>query len=105
MWQPRASLRYVPAIVVAALCLQGAARSIPDAALVHTAAPAIKHHRGAVAPGVVPAASPAKTTREARMRRCLQSWDPSTQMSKSEWRRSCERMIIRQPGLFGPDPL
>jgi hypothetical protein len=105
MWQPPASLRYAPAIAVAALCLQGAARSLPDAALVHAAAPAIQHHRGAAGPGVVPAASPGKTTRQARMRRCLQGWDASTQMSRSEWRRSCERMIIRQPGLFGPDPL
>jgi hypothetical protein len=54
---------------------------------------------------MVPAASQDKAAREARMRRCLQSWDPATQMSKREWRRTCQRVIVEQPGLYGPDPL
>jgi hypothetical protein len=39
------------------------------------------------------------------MRRCMQSWDLATQMSKREWRKTCRRVIIQQPYMFGPDPL
>jgi hypothetical protein len=35
----------------------------------------------------------------------MESWDASTQMSKREWRRTCQRAIIQQPGMFDPDPL
>jgi hypothetical protein len=105
MWRFAPSLKYATAVAVAALSLQAAARTMPDAALIHAGAPAIQHPRGDAASGFVLAVSPGKTTRHVRMRRCLQSWDPGTQMSKSEWKRSCQRMIIRQPGMFGPDPL
>jgi hypothetical protein len=99
------SLRYAPAIAVAALCLQAAASNVPGAAVAYAVAPAGQHARGEAGSGFVPAASQGKSARQARMRRCLQSWDPATQMSKGEWRRTCQRVIIQQPGMFGPDPL
>jgi hypothetical protein len=104
MYRFRASLRYATAIAVAALWLRPAAGHVPAAGFVPAVAPAIGDPPGE-AVRLVPAASPGKTARQARMRRCLQSWDPATQMSKSEWRRTCQRVIIQQPGMFGPDPL
>lgn len=58
------------------------------------------------APRVLSAASrnPA-TSLQARMRRCMQGWSRATQMSRSEWRTTCQRVIRQQPGLFDPDPL
>jgi hypothetical protein len=56
-------------------------------------------------PDLIRVRSAGKTARQSRMRRCLQSWDPATQMSKREWRASCRRVIIQQPYMFGPDPL
>jgi len=50
-------------------------------------------------------ASRSQTARQQRMRTCLNSWGPATQMSKREWRSTCRRVIIQYPGTFGPDPL
>jgi hypothetical protein len=44
-------------------------------------------------------------SRQQRMRTCLNSWGPATQMSKREWRSTCRRVIIQYPGTFGPNPL
>jgi hypothetical protein len=32
--------------------------------------------------------------------RCLGDWDPSTHMTKNEWRRSCERSVVYDPDAF-----
>src|SRR5262245_59476494 len=93
-------LQYATAVALAALCVHAAAHAVSIRAM----EPLIQHLRdGASSP--VPAASQGKAARQVRMRRCMQSWDPSTQMSKREWKRSCQQMIIQQPYMFGPDPL
>ena len=39
-------------------------------------------------------------TKEERFARCLGDWDPSTHMTKTEWRRSCERSVVYDPDAF-----
>ena len=34
------------------------------------------------------------------MSRCMATWDPSTQMSKQEWRKTCKRTVKKNPGLY-----
>jgi hypothetical protein len=34
------------------------------------------------------------------MSRCMATWDPSTQMSKQEWRETCKRTVKKNPGLY-----
>jgi hypothetical protein len=109
-----ASLTYPTAIALAALCAEPPARAGPDV-VSKRAMEAL--NSGELSSPVVPTAfrdntsrqaptaSRDKTSRQARMRRCMQSWDPATQMSKAEWRATCRRVIIEQPGMFGPDPL
>jgi hypothetical protein len=41
-----------------------------------------------------------ESTKEERMARCLGDWDPSGHMTKTEWRRSCERSIVYDPDAF-----
>jgi hypothetical protein len=95
-------LRYVTAIVATAICLQAAAW----AGVVTPFQPAgVAFRQGRDSSGLLSIASRGKAARQARMRRCMQSWDPATQMSKHEWKDTCRRVIIQQPGMFGPDPL
>ncbi len=98
-----ASVRYAAAMALAVLCVQAPADAGSDAVSIRAMEPLIQHLREGS--GLVPAASQGKAARQARMRRCLQSWDPATQMSKREWKQTCQRVIIQQPGMFGPDPL
>jgi hypothetical protein len=95
----------VTAIAAAALCVQAAARAAVDVVSIGGTEPLIQHLRSEGAAVLVPAVSQGKVARQARMRRCMQSWDPATQTSKREWRSTCRRVIIQQPGMFGPDPL
>jgi hypothetical protein len=48
------------------------------------------------------AAQQKETKAEAKsaMTRCLETWDPATQMSKQEWRASCERTTKENPNLY-----
>jgi hypothetical protein len=39
-------------------------------------------------------------TKEERLARCLGDWDSSSHMTKIEWRRSCERSVVYDPGAF-----
>jgi hypothetical protein len=39
-------------------------------------------------------------TKEQRLARCLGDWDSSTHMTKTEWRRSCERSVVYDPDAF-----
>jgi|SRR6476619_7920937 hypothetical protein len=39
-------------------------------------------------------------TNEDRLARCSGDWDSSTHMTKTEWRRSCERSVIYDPDAF-----
>jgi hypothetical protein len=41
-----------------------------------------------------------KVAAETPMRRCMATWDRETQMSKREWRETCERTIREYPGLY-----
>jgi len=34
------------------------------------------------------------------MGRCMAAWDPATQMSKREWRDTCERTVKEYPSLY-----
>ena len=36
----------------------------------------------------------------AAMSRCLATWDPTSQMSKQEWRQTCKRVVKENPGLY-----
>jgi hypothetical protein len=100
------SARYATAIALAGLWIGAPAAAAPDAVSIRATEPLIQHLREESSASLVPAASQGKATaRQARMRRCMQSWDPATQMSKREWKQSCQRVIIQQPGMFGPDPL
>lgn len=104
MYRFSASARYATAIALTALWIGTPAGASPAAVSIRATDPLIQHLREGSA-DLVPAASQGKAARQARMRRCLQSWDPATQMSKREWRQTCQRVIIQQPGMFGPDPL
>jgi hypothetical protein len=48
------------------------------------------------------AAQQKETKAEAKsaMTRCLETWDPAKQMSKQEWRESCERTTKQNPNLY-----
>jgi hypothetical protein len=39
-------------------------------------------------------------TKEEGLARCLGDWDSSTHMTNAEWRRSCERSVVYDPGAF-----
>ena len=104
MYSFPASARYATAIALTGLWMCPPAGAAPDAVSIRAMKPLIQHLREGSA-SLVPAASQGKVARQARIRRCLQSWDPATQMSKREWRQTCQRVIIQQPGMFGPDPL
>ena len=104
MYRLQASKRCAVAIALAAICVQAPAGAERDTISIRGMAPSIQHLREGSSL-LVPAASQGKAARQARMRRCLQSWDSATQMSKREWRQTCQRVIIQQPGMFGPDPL
>jgi hypothetical protein len=43
-----------------------------------------------------------ETRAEAKsaMTRCLETWDPATQMSKQEWKETCERTTKENPNLY-----
>ena len=41
---------------------------------------------------------------KAAYARCLADWDPQTQMSKSEWHRSCASDVKQEPGAFEAVP-
>jgi hypothetical protein len=41
-----------------------------------------------------------KAEAKSAMTRCLETWDPATQMSKQEWRASCERTTKENPNLY-----
>jgi len=34
------------------------------------------------------------------MSRCLATWDPTSQMSKREWRQTCRRVVKTNPSLY-----
>ena len=34
------------------------------------------------------------------MTRCMESWQPATQMSKQEWKKTCERVVKENPELY-----
>ena len=34
------------------------------------------------------------------MNRCMAAWDPATQMSKREWKETCERTVKEYPSLY-----
>jgi hypothetical protein len=34
------------------------------------------------------------------MKRCLATWDRSSQMSKQEWKKTCKRVVRENPGLY-----
>ena len=34
------------------------------------------------------------------MNRCMAAWDPATQMSKREWKETCERTVNDYPSLY-----
>ena len=36
--------------------------------------------------------------------RCLADWDPQTQMTKSEWHKSCASVVKQEPGAFELGP-
>jgi hypothetical protein len=48
------------------------------------------------------AAQQKETKAEAKsaMTRCLETWDPATQMSKQEWKETCERTTRENPSLY-----
>jgi hypothetical protein len=39
-------------------------------------------------------------TKAERFARCLGDWDSSTHMTKTEWRRSCERSVVYDSDAF-----
>jgi hypothetical protein len=39
-------------------------------------------------------------TKEERLARCLGDWDSSSHMTKTEWRRACERSVVYDPDAF-----
>jgi hypothetical protein len=41
-----------------------------------------------------------KAEAKSAMARCLETWDPATQMSKKEWKESCERTTKENPNLY-----
>jgi hypothetical protein len=88
-----------------ALCVQTTTLAASNVGSIRALEHLIQHQRDAGSSGLVAAASQGKVARQARMRRFMQSRDPATQMSKREWKRTCQRVIIQQPGMFGPDPL
>jgi hypothetical protein len=46
-----------------------------------------------------PGGSKAKAA-ETPMSRCMAAWDPATQMSKREWKETCERTVKDYPSLY-----
>jgi hypothetical protein len=89
-------LPYMTATVATICCFEAAASAGPI-----TRIPGMKGDSA----GLLLIASRDRTAAHARMRRCMQGWGPATQMSRREWKSTCERVIKQQPGLFGPDPL
>jgi hypothetical protein len=41
-----------------------------------------------------------KAEAKSAMTRCIETWDPATQMSKKEWKESCERTTKENPNLY-----
>jgi hypothetical protein len=99
-----ASLRCAAIAAVAALGAPWPAHADSEAVRVPTVLP-LTQQQGDASLDLIGARPAGKTARQNRMRRCLASWDPATQMSKREWRAACRRVIIQQPYMFGPDPL
>jgi hypothetical protein len=96
------SRRYVTTIGATTFCLQLAAWAAPADAF---GATVIGLKRGTDAPSLEYIASQDSAAVQARMRRCMRSWGPGTQMSKREWKSTCRRVIIQQPGFFTRNPL
>src|SRR5262245_5308404 len=94
--------RYATTLGVMAFCLQSAAWGGPVNAFDRTL---IGPKRGAASPDLTYIAARDSAAVQARMRRCLRSWGPGTQMSKREWKTTCRRVIIQQPGFFSRNPL
>jgi hypothetical protein len=98
----RTSMLSVAAIAAIAFCVQS---SLPATADADTGGLLIHHPAGNGPSDLISVGSHGGTARQLRMRTCLNSWGPATQMSKREWRSTCRRVIIQYPGTFGPDPL
>ena len=98
----RTSVLSVAATSALAFCVQS---PLPTAADAITGRLLIQHLAPNDASDLIPVGSRGGTARQQRMRTCLNSWDPATQMSKREWRSTCRRVIIQYPGTFGPNPL
>jgi hypothetical protein len=97
------SLRHPTAIVTLVVIVQSLAPSAAEGLAVRANDLPVQQAEGKGS--LIFIASRGESARQARMRRCMQSWDLATQMSKREWRNTCRRVIIQQPYMFGPDPL
>jgi hypothetical protein len=100
-----ASVRWSTAIATLVVVLQSTLPSAAETFAVRANDVLAQQPSGDGSAGLVVIVSRGAAARQARMRRCMQSWGPATQMSKREWRNTCRRVIIQQPYMFGPDPL
>jgi hypothetical protein len=50
--------------------------------------------------GLLPQQGVERARATSPMARCLATWSRATQMSKSEWKATCRRVVKNNPGLY-----
>jgi hypothetical protein len=81
---------------LAAASLAAAAIGVFLVTLVYAAEPGAP----LVAQAQVPKQKDAKTESKSALTRCIETWDPQTQMSKQEWTDTCKRTTKEYPSLY-----
>lgn len=95
MLAPNVSLLRLAAVitsVVVGISIPSPSPAYADASREPLLAPSEPLHRNGAAIVHVKATS--------AMSRCLATWDRSSQMSKQEWKRTCQRVVKENPGLY-----
>jgi hypothetical protein len=82
---------------LAAACIAAAILGLFLVSLVYAAEPG---GTGDVAQAQIGRQKDSKAEAKSAMTRCLETWDSATQMSKEEWKKSCERTTKENPNLY-----